>query len=317
MSMVRLWKRKHKTANLVIKDHVIRYVETKPGDPLSVQKWGERPLPKGIIQDGKMIDSETLEMILEECVDEWKLKGRRVRFIVPDSFVMIRRIPLSANLEDDEIRGYLFMELGETIPVPFPNPVFDYVVVERKKEETVILLFAAPEEAVSHYTGLFEKVKLRPIAADVSPLCAYRLFYIARQMKRDDHILLIQFDQTSVNVSAFYEHKPAFMRHFPLEPYEEMEIDKASPFIDPFEDIYKEIERMMKFYSFSLQQGKQQITRVFLIGDHPQLPHVYEALQERFEAPVEQLSASMAGAVDARYYLAWGLALKEGTDDDR
>ena len=130
------------------------------------------------------------------------------------------------------------MELGETIPVPFPNPVFDYVVVERKKEETVILLFAAPEEVVSHYTGLFEKVKLRPIAADVSPLCAYRLFYIARQMKRDDHILLIQFDQTSVNVSAFYEHKPAFMRHFPLEPYEEMEIDKASPFIDPFEDIY-------------------------------------------------------------------------------
>jgi type IV pilus assembly protein PilM len=142
-------------------------------------------------------------------------------------------------------------------------------------------------------------------------------FYIARQMTCDDHILLIQFDQTSVNVSAFYEHKPAFMRHFPLEPYEEMEIDKASPFIDPFEDIYKEIERMMKFYSFSLQQGKQQITRVFLIGDHAQLPHVYEALQERFEAPVEQLSASMAGAVDARYYLAWGLALKEGTDDDR
>ncbi|BDG36963.1 hypothetical protein PcaKH15_28690 [Parageobacillus caldoxylosilyticus] len=174
--MVRLWKRKHKTANLVIKDHVIRYVETKPGDPLSVQKWGERPLPKGIIQDGKMIDSETLEMILEECVDEWKLKGRRVRFIVPDSFVMIRRIPLPANLEDDEICGYLFMELGETIPMPFSNPVFGYVVVERKKEETVILLFAAPEEAVSHYTGLFEKVKLRPIAVNVSSLCAYRLF---------------------------------------------------------------------------------------------------------------------------------------------
>ena len=115
-------------------------------------------------------------MILEECVDEWNLKGRRVRFIVPDSFVMIRRIPLPANPEDDEICGYLFMELGETIPMPFSNPVFGYVVVERKKEETVILLFAAPEEAVSHYTGLFEKVKLRPIAADVSSLCAYRLF---------------------------------------------------------------------------------------------------------------------------------------------
>jgi type IV pilus assembly protein PilM len=317
MDMFTLFQPRHKVANLVIKDHVIRYVETKPNDPLSVHKWGERHLPKGIIHDGKIIDRETLEMILEECVDEWKLKKRRVRFIVPDPFVIIRRIPLPADLEEDEIRGYLFMELGTTIPLPFDNPVFDYVVLEKTQEATAVLLFAAPEDSVLSYAQLLEDVKLRPIAADVSPLCAYRLFYIADQVKKDDHILLIQFDESSVNVSAFAEHKPVFMRHLLLEQYEEINTEKDQQLVDPFEDIYKEMERMMSFYSFSIHQGKQQITRVFLMGDHPRLSHVYQALQERLDVPVEQLSAAMASAVDARYHLAWGLGLKEGNDDDR
>jgi type IV pilus assembly protein PilM len=319
MKMFTLFKPRHKVANLVIKDHVIRYVETKPNDPLSVHQWGERHLPKGIIHDGKIMDRETLEMILEECVDEWKLKKRRVRFIAPDSFVIIRRISLPAHLEEDEIRGYLFMELGTTIPLPFDNPVFDYVIFEKTKEATTILLFAAPEDLVLSYAQLLEDAKLRPIAADVSPLCAYRLFYIADQIKKDDHILLVQFDQSSVNVSAFHQHKPVFMHHLLLEQYyEEINIRKdQQKLVDPFEDIYKEMVRMMSFYSFSIHQGKHQITRVFLMGDHPHLPHVYQALQERLDIPVEPLSAAMASAVDARYHLAWGLGLKEGNDDDR
>uniref|UniRef100_C5D5I3 Pilus assembly protein PilM n=1 Tax=Geobacillus sp. (strain WCH70) TaxID=471223 RepID=C5D5I3_GEOSW len=317
MNMFTLFQPRHKVANLVIKDHVIRYVETKPNDPLSVHKWGEHQLAKGIVHDGKIIDRETLEMILEECVDEWKLKKRRVRFIVPDPFVIIRRIPLPADLEEDEIRSYLFMELGTTIPLPFDNPVFDYIVLEKTQEATAVLLFAAPEDSVLSYAQLLEDVKLRPIAADVSPLCAYRLFYMADQVKKDDHILLIQFDQSSVNVSAFDEHKPVFMRHLLLEQYEEINMEKDQQLVDPFEDIYKEMERMMSFYSFSIHQGKQQITRVFLMGDHPRLSRVYQALQERLDVPVEQLSAAMASAVDARYHLAWGLGLKEGNDDDR
>jgi type IV pilus assembly protein PilM len=318
MKMFTFFQPRHKVANLVIKDHIIRYVETKANDPLSVHKWGERQLAKGIIHDGKIMDHETLEMILEECVDEWKIKKRRVRFIVPDSFVIIRRLPLPADLEEDEIRGYLFMELGTTIPLPFDNPVFDYVIFEKTQEATTVLLFAAPEDLVLSYARLLEEAKLRPIAADVSPLCAYRLFYIADQAKKDDHILLIQFDQSSVNVSAFHQHKPVFMRHLLLEQYEDINIEKGRQrFVDPFEDIYKEMERMMRFYSFSIHQGKQQITRVFLMGDHPRLSHVYQSLQERLDVPVELLSVAMASTMDVRYHLAWGLALKEGNDDVR
>jgi len=307
-----LWRRKAKQANIVIKDHMIRYVEAKPGDPPAAKRWGERELPPGLIRDGKIVDAETLAMILEECVDEWKLGGRRVRFVVPDPFVMIRTVSLPPHLPDDDIRGYLFMELGESIPLPFADPVFDYAVVERTEEALNVLLFAAPEEAVAEYAALLEDADLRPVAADVSPLCAYRPFYAAGQAAWDDHILLVQFDESDVNLSVFHRHLPLFMHHVLLEPPEE----RSVPIVNPFADVYKEIERMMSFYSFSLQQGKQQVTRLFLTGDHPQLGDVFAALTERLDLPVERLAASL-DPLPERYYLAWGLALKEGIANDR
>ncbi|MBR2517239.1 pilus assembly protein PilM [Geobacillus sp.] len=306
-----LWWGKSKYGNLVIKDHVIRYVEASRGHSPDVKRWGERPLPAGVVRDGRIVDGETLVMILDECVEEWKIDGRRVRFVVPDPFVMIRGLPLPAHLSDEEIRGYLFLELGESIPLPFAEPVFDYVVMERTNEAVSILLFAAPEAVVSEYAELFEEVDLRPVAADVSPLCAYRPFYAAGQAETDDHILLVQFDELAVNLSVFHRHLPLFMRHLPLESR------GTAVIVDPFVDVYKEMERIMSFYSFSIQQGKQSITRVFLAGDHPELSHVFTALTERLEVPVERLRASL-DPLPERFHLAWGLALKEGrADDDR
>ncbi|ANB57420.1 type IV pilus assembly [Anoxybacillus sp. B7M1] len=317
MDMLKLLKWRHKIANMIIKDHVIRYVEAKPSDPFSIHKWGERELPSGLIQDGKIQDEETLEMILEECVQEWKLKNRRIRFVVPDAVAVIRRIFLPHDLQEDEIRGYLFMELGTTIHLPFEDPVFDFTILEHTDEKWTILLFAAPEELVAHYARLLEKVKLQPIAADVSPLCVYRLFYAADQVEENDHLLIVQMDETAVNVSAFHRHIPIFMRQLLFEPLEEAA--SASPvhieeMFQPFEDVYKEIERVMSFYHFSIQQGKEQINRLLLTGDHRYLPQIYQSMQERFDVPVEQLSPSLAAAVDSRYHLAWGLGLKEGTN---
>jgi type IV pilus assembly protein PilM len=318
MNIFEFFKPRHKVANVVIKDHVIRYVEVKPHDPFSIHKWGERELPTGLIHDGKIMDPETLEMILEECVSEWKLKKRRVRFIVPDSVVVIRRISLPNDLEEDEIRGYLFMELGTTIHLPFEDAVFDYVILEKTKEKLTILLFAAPEQIVMSYAQLLEEVKLRPIAADVSPLCVYRLFYAADQVKKEDHVLMVQMDRSAVNVSAFYDHKPVFMRQLLFESHDEkMTTNHIEELLRPFEDVYKEIERVMSFYRFSIHQGNEHITRILLTGDHPHLRHIHEAMQERFDVSVERLSGTIANVIDTRYHLAWGLGLKEGIDHVR
>jgi type IV pilus assembly protein PilM len=319
----RLFSFQRKIANIVVKDHVIRYVELKQRHPLVVHKCGERWLPEGVVREGKIVDEERFMLIMEECVAEWKLKNRRIRFLVPDPFIVIRKISLPADLQQDEIRGYLFMELGSSIHLPFEEAVFDFIVLERKKEKLDVLLFAAPESIVMKYAELFEQVKLKPIVADISPLSLYRLFYEYGQADENDHLLFVQFDLSSLNVSVFHQHTPIFTRQLAFDShFADWERTEAGwkwtkQTEQPewqLEDIYKEMERFMNFYRFSLHQGNEQITRIVMTGDHPLLSTLSDMLRERLDVPVEEMTVSTEGQkVERSYYLALGLALKEGT----
>ena len=86
-----LFSRKNHIVNIIITDRCIRYLELKQAKPPVAAKWGERLLPNGLISNGKIQDYETLVMILEECVDEWKIRNRKVRFLIPESLVIIRK----------------------------------------------------------------------------------------------------------------------------------------------------------------------------------------------------------------------------------
>ena len=171
-----LFSKKNHIANIIITDRFIRFVELKQANPPIAARWGEKLLPAGLISNGEIQDYESLMMILEECVDEWKIRNRKVRFLIPESLVIIRKVMIPAEVMDDEIHGYLYLELGKSLHLPFEDPVFDTVVLSEKEDKKEILLFAAPEEDVLEYSQLFSDVKLRPLEAEVSPLALYRLY---------------------------------------------------------------------------------------------------------------------------------------------
>src|SRR4051794_37587600 len=107
-----LFAPKNRIINLVLNDHSIRLVELKQVNPPTVLRWNERFLPPGIISAGKIADAESLSYLLEECIVEWKIQRRSVRFIVPDQLVIIRKVSIPAEIQDDELKGYLYLELG-------------------------------------------------------------------------------------------------------------------------------------------------------------------------------------------------------------
>ncbi|AXM89620.1 pilus assembly protein PilM [Anoxybacillus ayderensis] len=316
---MRLFSLKHKVGNIVIKDHVIRYVELKQQQPLVLHTCEEWPLPEGIVRDGKIVDEEQFAHIMEQCVDMWKMKHRRIRFLVPDPLIVIRKVPLPKEIDVEDVRSYLFMEIGSTILLPFEEAVFDYALLEKTKEAFHILLFAAPEANVMQYAQLFEEVKLKPIVADISPLSLYRLFYTFHLANDVDHFLFVQFDLSSLNVSVFYQHRPIFTRQLAFDAqwtYWEKTNEgwtwlKEGEPERQLEDLYKELERVMSFYRFSLQQGKAQITRIVITGDHPLINTFANLLQERLDIAVETLTLPLS--VDPAYYLPIGLGLKEGS----
>jgi type IV pilus assembly protein PilM len=325
-----LFTPKNRMINLVINDHSIRFVELKQANPPTVQKWRERFLPPGIISDGKITDMDSLANIMVECIEDWKIHRRSVRFLVPDSLVIIRKVSIPAEIQEDEIKGYLYLEFGSSIHLPFEDPVFDIFPLSENGNMKELLLFAAPEKNVMEYADLFASLKLIPKAADISALALYRLYHQLDFASQKENLFTLQFDLTSVNMCIFEETVPYVMRHFPM-PFEveKWELNKdragmldlkymgdASELAYQFEDILKEMNKLMDFYRYSLNNGKKEVTKVLISGDHPLLMAIFDEMKDRLDIPVSSISLDniqkgKTGNIPTKYLLSLGLALKE------
>ncbi|MCQ6278265.1 type IV pilus biogenesis protein PilM [Bacillus sp. EB600] len=323
-----LFSLRNRIVNLVINDHSIRFLELKQANPPTAQRWCERFLPPGIINDGKILDAESLANIVDECIDEWKIQRRQVRFIVPDSLVIIRKVSIPAEIQDDEIHGYLYLEMGSSIHLPFEDPVFDTFPLTSNEKTKDLLLFAAPEKCVMEYADLLSDLKLNPIAADISSLAIYRLYHQLGQAKENEVLCSVQFDLTNVNMCVFEAAAPYVMRSFPLN-YEtkNWEMKQSNGSVEykylgeanlamEFEDVFHEINKLLDFYRYSLYNGKKEVTNFLISGDHPLLQLIDKEMKDRYDLPVSRLdfgetANGKAEMLPYKFYLPLGLALKE------
>ncbi len=324
-----LFSGRTRAVNIVLNDHSIRYVELKQKNPAIPLHYGQRYLPPGIIADGKIQDFDTLVNILDECVADWKIAKRDIYFIVPDSLVTIRKVSVPADVKEDEIHGYLYLELGTSIHLPFEDPVFDILTLGIEDQKLEILVFAAPEKYVSEYADLFTNVKLKSVAADISPLAIYRLYHQLDLPRQNEVLLSIQFDLDVVSMCVFEGHIPVFMRHIPGDLKENWKVKRdghnseqemayegeISELTYQLEEIYRDIAKLMDFYRFSLTYGKKEVTRILVNGDHPMLERVLSDMKERLGIPVDTLKVHMPGSEQVllpnAFHLALGLGLKE------
>lgn len=235
-----------------------------------------------------------------------------------------------SDIQDDEIKGYLYLELGSTIHLPFEEPVFDFYMLEKNGKNRDLLLFAAPEQYVMEYANLFSTLKLTPVVADISPLALYRLYHQLNQPAKNEVLFSAQFDLTSVNMSIFEGTVPLVMRQFPLS----FDIDKwemkrddtgtvhfkyigdTEDLVYQFEDILKEINKLSDYYRYSLSKEKRAVSKFLINGDHPLLQAILDEMKERLEVPVEMISLELGakdkgGSTPAKLFLSLGLALKE------
>ncbi|MFC4620162.1 type IV pilus biogenesis protein PilM [Camelliibacillus cellulosilyticus] len=290
--------------SLDIQDHVIRFVDAKEPDIHAIQAFGERSLPSGIIEKGKILDREALRKIVKACAKEWKIRRRHIQFHVPDAFVFLRKVELPDQVAEEEIQSFLFMEVGTSIPLPFEDPVFDYMVLPANKAgHREILLIASSKPIVEEYHDILASAGLKPEKADISPLSVYRLLHALGLTNPEDHLMCVELYSSMMTVSVYYEHKPYFIR----------QLQGAAG-----ADSFAEIDRIANFYRYSLNAGDARISKIMLIGDRPHLKNLEESLAGSLDIAVETLEDYKIQTLSGKkmpqsFYLTLGLALKGGS----
>ncbi|TWT26268.1 type IV pilus biogenesis protein PilM [Planomicrobium sp. CPCC 101110] len=304
--------RKARVATITIEEDAIRYVDLKSHSPLQLSVAEELALPAGAIEDGKIVDAEALGSVLDKAVNQWGLSKKSVRFLAPDEFVIIRKVPYPEDVAADELKGHFFIEIGSTLYLPFEDPVFDVVPYHADTEEPEVIIIASKESVVNDYENTLNRVKLRAVVADITPLALYRLAHLQHEFTEDEHIMLIDLQSKKMTVTIFHEHFPLFMRPVDLESSVLISEDPAAV----MEIIGEEAEKLANFYRYNMNGGDLGITKIVCNGEYIEWDVFQARLQERFSLPVhpvvlEEILSDGLEAVSGRFNRAIGLALKE------
>ncbi|RNF40934.1 type IV pilus biogenesis protein PilM [Planococcus salinus] len=304
--------RKARVVTITIEEDAIRHVDLKSSFPLELNCAEEMALPAGIIEDGKIADAQALESVLDKAVHQWGLSKKSVRFLAPDEFVIIRKVPYPEDVEPDELKGHFFIEIGSTLYLPFEDPVFDVVPFHRDTDEPEAIIIASKESVVQDYENIFDEVKLKPVVADITPLALYRLAYLQHNIGEDEHIMIIDLQSSKMTVSIFHEHHPLFMRPVDFDSSSMISDDPDSI----METIEAESEKLANFYRYNMNEGETGITTIICNGEFQDWEAFRKRLETRFGLPVEPLvveaiPSDKEDSVSVRFNRAIGLALKE------
>ena len=315
-----LFSRRKRTVSLTIEEDAVRFVRLKSVDPLVVDAVEEVPLPPGIIDEGNIVDSETLALILDGVVKEWGIARRSVQFLAPDQYVVIRKVPYPDDILEDELKGHFFIEIGSTLYLPFDDPVFDAVPYIPNTETNEAIIIASKESVIQQYEGMLKDVKLNPIVADIAPLALYRLAFKEHELTGKEHVLLADLNGDKLTVSIFHEHYPLFMRPVELENSSDLAIvtsiqeQRVTP-----TTIVMELEKLINFYRYNMWNGAAGITHLLVNGEYTNLDDLLVLIREQLSIEAmpllkKPLQLATGEAISARFNRTIGLALKEASN---
>lgn len=143
---------------LDISDESIKFLElvsTKHG--IRVGRHGERNIPPGIVEMGKIKDTKRMEEIL------WLLKKqegvRSVRVSLLEEQVYLFKLRLEkAGLE--HVRESIELALEEHIPIQAQDAIFDYEIISEDGEYLEVQVAAIPQNVIENYLNIFKNSEI-------------------------------------------------------------------------------------------------------------------------------------------------------------
>jgi type IV pilus assembly protein PilM len=139
---------------LDISDESLKFIELiSTNSGIKLGRYGERKIPPGIIESGKIKDLKKMEEILTSFQKEEKIKS--VRVSLPEEQVYLFEVhPQKAEIEN--IRESIELSMEEYIPLSAEDAVFDYKILKEDENSFDIQVSAIPREIIDSYLSVFE-----------------------------------------------------------------------------------------------------------------------------------------------------------------
>lgn len=285
-------------------------------------------LPAGTLQGGWLQPEASLDLIFDSLLTKLKVpRGSQAVLALDGSLVLARKLEIPESVETNQIRGYLFMELGHSIVLPFEEPYFDYTLLEEDGKRE-IMLYAAPNEAIQQYMQLFKQKHLRLVAAEPQPLATFFGIESLYEVEDSSSVLIWNVNATNHQLIIIEDKVPRLIRSVDTFSSNAWEVEVMEDRLHyryrlddaqvemTLDEMLLEFSRVLDFYRFSLARDQREISRVILAGDFPFQEELVKRFEANFDLRLEQLPEQLEVAsqpIPRAYLPLIGLAIPQKT----
>ncbi len=300
----------------------VRAVELAGGDPPTVVRAAQVPLPAGAVENGEVREPEVVTQALRELWERGGFKNRRVWMGVGNQRVVVREIALPF-LPEKELKASLGFQVQEFIPMPVDEAVLDYDPLGEFEQDgrqmLRMLLVAAQRVMVDQLVNAAIGAKLEPVGLDLVPFALVRAIGTSdagMDLEETGDEAVIDIGAHVTNIVVHARGIPRFVRILPsggrditnaiargfevedevaeqLKRGEAVEMEDA-PSADDVRQIamqraqnfVDEVRSSLEFYTAQAQGGR--IARVLVTGGGSKLGGFMELLRQRIPVQVEQ-----------------------------
>jgi type IV pilus assembly protein PilM len=168
------------TVGLDIGSSAVRAAEvTSDGGSGRVSRFAQVGLPSGAVVEGEVRDQAVVASAIKRLWAEGGFAKRDVVVGISSQRSMVRQVEMP-RMNPNELRSALRYEMGDLLPIPVEQAVFDFVELGpgRPKgdggETTQVLLVVAQREIVMEHIDVVRRAGLKVRAVDSSPLALLR-----------------------------------------------------------------------------------------------------------------------------------------------
>ncbi len=303
---------------------------------------GVLPLPSTTIQNNMVVEKQVVSETIQSLIQSNGVKSTHVVSSVPGRAVIIKKIQLPAQGEE-ELAANVEFEATNVIPESLENVNLDYQILNYLGDgsQMEVLLVAVKKEIVQSYTDTIIEAGLIPAIMDVDYFALENMYEICYEPKLDEVIGLIHIGAryTSINVlkngiSSFTGDLPvggesfteSLTQQLPIS-FDQAEALKITGLLEGKEDVSlgplleptcislsEEISRTLSLYG--TMAGEEGIHNIYLSGGSAKVASLCPVLAEKLGVNV-QLSEpfrkfSVEKNIDRDYLNESALALAVG-----
>lgn len=258
-------------------------------------------LAKGAYVGGQIEDENAFGLAFDELCRKLKVrKGMVCAVDMAETEVLSRKVEIPSTIPKDEIRGYLFMEIGSSIILPFDDVAFDYEVLGETETKTEVMLHAVSVDltkAIRAYMKKrgfqLKKIVPRPVAIangvarleTLDPLKSTLLWHVTPFA----HQLLV-----------LEEGQVRFIRAIETDlPYRAETTDgivtytysgSKETLATQTDEWLNELARFLDFYRYSLRTDGRPIDELLVSGTVPNLDDLVQTIESEAMVPVKRIA---------------------------